>query len=260
MIDVPATIRRALALPLLICLLAPTGALAGQTDPPPPATESYASYPTRAEGPVLHPGTLNDVLEELDLPEPESLTLLDRLLLWLEEYFSDDSTDAFPDWLNDFRFSPVVAEAIFYAACALIVGLAIAIIANEIRHLNGRSGSRVTPSAGGRAFLPDDGSAAVLNDLPLFDRPAHLLNVILGRLSTAELNHRPSNLTGHLTRSLTHRDILTLSLGLREEEREPLHQLTRVAEQIRYADAPPPQHAVVEAVDRAQVLIQDRGP
>lgn len=244
MIDVPVRIRRALVLPFLIWLLASPYARAGQADP---SADRFANYPTQAAGPVLQSATLDDVVRELDLPEPEPLTLFDRLLLWLNEYFADRQDSTLPGWLNDFRLSDAVAQSIFYAACALIVLLAIAIIINEVRHLH-RPASRIR-APGNDMVVPDDVPAATLDDVSLFERPAHLLRIVIGRLSTAGTNHRAL--------SLTHRDILALSHGLAPDQRDPLDRLTRVAEQIRYSDAPPSRDEVSEVVQRARSLITD---
>jgi hypothetical protein len=244
MIEVPARIRRALAFPLLLCLLASPYARAGQADPP---TGQFTNYPAPAAGPVLQSATLDEVVRELDLPEPEALNLLDRLVLWLNEYFDDKSDRPLPDWLNDFRLSDVVAQSIFYAACALIVLLAVTILMNEARHLR-RSRSRSVP-AGEHTIAAEAAPATALDEVSLFERPAYLLRIILGRLSTLGSTNRPL--------SFTHRDILDLSHGLPPDRRAPLRRLTRVAEQIRYSDAPPSREEVGEAVQLARTLIED---
>ncbi|MEJ2089092.1 MAG: DUF4129 domain-containing protein [Gammaproteobacteria bacterium] len=240
----PARSRRALAILWVVCLLPVPIALGAEADD---ATDDgdpalYASSPT---GPVLRPEFLDDVLEQLDWPSSEPLTLWDRLMRWLEDFFADRQENAIPDWLKDFRLSETVAEWIFYTTCALIVILSIAIIANELRH-HRRRGSLPKPMAVS-AELAYGARPIDVDSLPPHERPGYLLRQLLHQLSLPGVDRRQA--------SLTHREIERASGTLEPARRQPLVNVARVAERIRYADHLPPADEVDSAVADAERLL-----
>lgn len=244
MIGMPARSRRALAILWIVCLYPVPIALGAEADDytndGDPAL--YASSPT---GPVLRPESLDEVLEQLDWPSSEPLTLWDRLMMWLEDFFADREESAIPDWLKDFRLPATVAKGIFIATCALIVILSIAIIANEFRHLRRRGASPTTVAA--TAELGYGSRPVDFDSLSPHERPGYLLRQLLHQLSLPGVDHRQA--------SLTHREIEQASATLEPARRQPLVNVARVAERVRYADHLPPADAVDSAVADAERLL-----
>ena len=81
MTELPAPARRALFIGLLIGL-APGWTAAEQVEPPTASPVGGFVYGAVPQGPILSADTLDGILEELDLPEAEGLSLWERLLLW----------------------------------------------------------------------------------------------------------------------------------------------------------------------------------
>jgi hypothetical protein len=206
--------------------------------------EHYAAPPyTAPSGPELDPETLDGILEELGSLDSEALTVLDRLILWLEELFRANPDQQLPDWFDDFRVPDEVARGIFYAACALIVLLAVGILVNELRFVKrgsrrSRSGSKPATPMLRPEDLPD------VTDLPLAQRPGRLLEMIVDRLIGS----------GKRTSALTHREIRAAAAAL-DAPPTGLVELAGVAERLRYAAVPPEDAEITRAISGAEALL-----
>lgn len=230
---------RAFAVLLLCCTLAgpsPAHATpAGAYDQPPP-------------GPALSLDALDPILAELATTEIEALSFWDRLWQWLVERFSPVRDDTDLTWLNDFRVSDTVARWIFYLTAALIVLLGIGIVVNELRHAN--AFRRRRKLGGGRINAPDVVPSTSVEDLlslPLSEQPAMLLRLILARLE----NLRDRQL------SLTHREIVRATIGLRPAQSQPLHKIANFAERIRYGGWLPQPSEIEPVIGAGRALLSE---
>ncbi len=229
---------RAFAVLLLCCTLAgPSPATpAGAYDQPPP-------------GPALSLDALDPILAELaTTTETEVLSLWDRLWQWLDERLNPVRDDADLAWLNDFRVSDTVARWIFYLTAALIVLLGIGIVVNELRHAN--AFRRRRKLGGGRITDPDVVPSTSVEDLlsvPLSEQPAMLLRLILARLENLRDRHV----------SLTHREIVRATHGLRPAQSQPLHKIANFAERIRYGGWLPQQSEIEPVIGAGRALLSE---
>ena len=176
--------------------------------------------------------SLQSVLDSLQKPPQveQQLTWLERFKRWLRNLLGSDKASADPwlsRWLDKFELTETVRNVLFYGSLLLVVGLAIAVIVNEVRvarrsrrkssaTLNQAIGSDGASSAG-----PLDLEAAARNDRPsLVFRMLVATLVKTGRLQTE--------------RSLTHRELTVKARFDDQQQRESFQRVAELAERIVY--------------------------
>lgn len=177
-------------------------------------------------------GTLGPILDSLRSQAPERpLGWFERFKRWVRamlERQGGSSDDWLSRWLEETKVSQAVAIGILYTALALILGLTILVIFNELRAagvFRDRRKEELDPIAGGGAAALDE---AVLDfDALTADRKASMLLRMLvttlvrsGRLRTE--------------RSLTHRELSARAKFDDARQRESFQRVAALAERTVY--------------------------
>ncbi len=229
-------------LTLCLALLLAPPLLAQAT--PEPIGDHYRKTPP---GPSIGAEHLDGILRDLARPEAGSFELWERLRRWLEETFGAGESLDLPRWLEDFRVSDDTVLFIFYGACALVVLLSLAIIANELRLVRWRRRQK-TQGADAAADAPV-ATPVDPDRLPLLELPAFLLKQILERLAEHPTFPR------RRVASLTHQEIERAAATLAPALAKPLISTAAVAERIRYAAAAPESTEIERAVAGSRALL-----
>jgi hypothetical protein len=197
-------------------------------------------------------GTLGPILESLRAQAAERpLTWFERFKRWLRSLLDRPSSSPdnwFTRWLEEARISDVVATAILYGALALILGLTIFVIVNELRAAGVfRSGSKLQhdPAASSTAVAAED-AAADFDTLSADRKASMLLRMLVatlvqsGRLRTE--------------RSFTHRELCTRARFDDARQRESFQRVAALAERTVYASGEVPAEEVEPIVAAARDL------
>ncbi|HKU14763.1 MAG TPA: DUF4129 domain-containing protein [Steroidobacteraceae bacterium] len=195
---------------------------------------------------------LGPVLDSLRAQEPERpLTWFERFKRWLRSLLERNRSGEENDWLSRLLrgvdIPRAVTSAILYGAIMLIVGLALAVVVNELRVagiFRKRHGLQDDSVAAGAAVAASESED--LDALSL-DRKASLLLRMLvatlvksGRLKTE--------------RSLTHRELCTRAAFDNAEQRESFRRVAALAERSVYGTGAVPAAEVEPIVAAAQAL------
>ncbi|MGD8416452.1 MAG: hypothetical protein PVH91_05300 [Pseudomonadales bacterium] len=208
---------------------------------------STAYYQQPPPGPELPADSLHEILSSLDLPVAEvTLSPWDRFLRWLDDLLGGERRLGVPDWVDDFHLAPETVTWIFYGACAVVVVLSLAIVANEIRLAragpgDGASGRR----HGGQEHSDDEARPTGAADLT-----GRVLRALVSALGLAQ---------GRRADSLTHAEIRTACSTIAPEQAEPVRRMADVAERLRYAASPPVDDEVLAAVAASRTLLDRLG-
>jgi hypothetical protein len=197
-------------------------------------------------------GTLGPILDSLQAQEPERpLGWFERFKRWLRsmlERRGGSSDNWLSRWLEEADVPDVVAKGILLVALALILGLTILVIVNELRAAGVFRERRKQDDEivrGGAA--PDTGDAAVDFDALPIDRKASMLLRMLvatlvqsGRLRTE--------------RSLTHRELTARATFDDAQQRESFQRVAALAERTVYGSRDVPADEVEPIVAAARAL------
>lgn len=187
---------------------------------------------TAAAGPALHPEQVRAVLERVMRPQRAEQGWWARFKRWLREILTAPPQDESSHWwrrlLGDVSTDRAMLRVVAGLAIALLVGLAIAVVMNELRVaglLRRQPGSRRAPGAGRAAR-----GGPSLSDLEGADprtQPALLLELIAARLASLDRLPPP--------RAFTVRELTRRALLADEAARVRLAELAAVSERVRYA-------------------------
>jgi len=196
--------------------------------------------------------TLDPVLAALGDQGQQGATRWERFKRWLEEKLETRPDDDGPGWLEkwarQFRTSEGVAQAITYVGYALVVLLVLFVIWQELRAAGlwagmRRDARRRDPAAEWRRRLMlEDVFAA-----PLAERPGMLLKLLGEALARDQRLPAADGLTAAAMVRKARLDA--------DDDRDALAQVARAAEQVRYAQQPPPDAALEGAVSNARGLL-----
>jgi hypothetical protein len=195
-------------------------------------------------------GVLKSLREETVEQQP---SLWARFRAWLREVLGREAPKPGKPWrlpwLDNLTVSDAVINTVAWSAFALVIGLALAVVLNELR----AAGVLRRGPLRAREVPPDAPSGAhepvTLGDLdrvPLEDRPSLLLRVLVetlletGRLSAAT--------------SLTHRELSSRASFEVSEERTTFQRIARLAERSVYGRVSAPSHEIEEAVREGRRL------
>jgi len=158
----------------------------------------------------------------------------EKFKAWLHEVFTPRDAET-PEWLQGVleKLTPsqAVMRVIFYSIIGLVIGLALAVVLNELR-VAGVFGRRFARRGGeyatgsGMAIAPV--TLADLDAAPWFDRPSLALRLLVARLLQQQRLRAE--------RSLTHRELLREARFANETERERFARLALLAETLKFGD------------------------
>jgi hypothetical protein len=180
----------------------------------------------------LNVGTLGPILESLRAQEPERpLGWFERFKRWLRSMADRqqrDSDNWLSRWLDKAQVTEVVANTILYVALALILGMTIIVILNELRAAGvfRQRSSQGADGIAGSAAAPADDAAIDIDALPVDRKASMLLRMLVttlvesGRLRTE--------------RSLTHRELCTRATFDDAGQRESFQRVAAFAERTVY--------------------------
>jgi len=196
--------------------------------------------------------TLGPILESLRAQTAERpLTWFERFKRWLRsmlERQGGNSDNWFSRWLEETRISSLVATLLLYTSLALILGLTIFVIVNELRAagvFRKRTRTELDPIARGIAAAADD-AAADFDTLSVDRKASMLLRMLVatlvrsGRLRTE--------------RSLTHRELCARARFDDARQRESFQRVAALAERTVYGSSEVPAEEVEPIVAAARDL------
>lgn len=180
---------------------------------------------------------------------------------WLREVFEQRARESDDDWLSRLirqnGFPQTIIELTSHVALMLVVGLACAIVINELR-IGGIPGwSRATSRAVRPAWPRAEVEQAALSwdavhRAPLAQRPRILLEMIVTKLM--QEGRLPN------ARSLTVRELAHAARLTDEKDRERLTELARISERVRFSNAPVPSEELAAAMEHGRTLLDQRSP
>ena len=190
----------------------------------------YADHESAARAPDV--AALGPILEALRAQRPERpLTWFERFKRWLRSMADrqeNDSDSWLSRWLDKTRVTEAAATTILFLALALILGLTVLVIVNELRAAGvfrrGRAIEIEHAAAG--AATPEDDAAVDLDSLPPDRKASMLLRMLVttlvqsGRLRTE--------------RSLTHRELCARANFDNAGQRESFQRVAALAERTVY--------------------------
>jgi len=191
----------------------------------------YAQQHSAAPAPDV--GTLGPILDSLNAQKPERpLTWFERFKRWLrtlaDRQQQDDSESWLTRWLENAELSETVATTILYSALAVILGLTILVIVNELRAagvLRKRLADE-TAALGSSPAASAEGEAIDLDSLSVDRKASMLLRMLVatlvqsGRLRTE--------------RSLTHRELSARATFDDPAQRDSFQRVAAFAERAVY--------------------------
>ncbi len=204
---------------------------------------------TPSPRPVRVPGIerVPAVLASLGREDPERSGWWARTRKWLRRVFAAPAPDSEEGWLNRMigqdGLSQAVIELVSYVALLMVVLVAIAIVANELRVAGGlRRRLAILRDA------PMDPRKEQLSweDVQKADRPQRpglLLEVLAARLTKAP-------------RGLTARELERVARLASEEDRRLLVRLVETAERLKFSNTEVPEEALEQALAGGRLLLE----
>jgi uncharacterized protein DUF4129 len=216
------------------------------------AVDDWYTEDDAAPAAELDVGTLGPILDSLRAQEPERpLTWFERFKRWLRSMADRQQSDS-DNWLSRWfeenaKLTDKVVIVILYIALAVLLGLTILVIVNELRAagvLRQRLASDADSVASSTAALEDD-AAVDLDSLPADRKVSMLLRMLVttlvqsGRLRTE--------------RSLTHRELSARATFDDAGQRESFQRVAALAERTVYGshEVPPSEVEPIVAAARA---------
>ena len=201
---------------------------------------------------------LNAILLALGPMEPQSISLWTRFTGWLREALQRGEPSPEDNWLDRMiaRAGPsqTVIDSIAYACLAVVVGMALALIVNELRLAGAFAHGGEQAGAGRRAWPIDKGRTSptsewsAIQSAPARERPRLLLERISARLM--ELGRLPP------AGGLTVRELLGRARLVQSEDLFALAELALAAERVRFSGEPIPAASLEAVVEGGRRLLQ----
>jgi hypothetical protein len=198
-------------------------------------TERYRSPQSGEANAMASVDQLEPILDELKKPAQAQvpLTWFEKFKRWLRNLLNrqkDDSESWLSRWLEDLDVPQAATTWILYGSIALVIGLAIAVIINELRAagvMQGGAKLNVPTRRGGISANRED--MADLDAIDLRDRPAALLRrLVLTLVKTGRLRAE---------RSLTHRELASRARFDATEQRRRFEQVALLGERLVYGSS-----------------------
>lgn len=193
---------------------------------------------------VLDDSKLGGILNGLELPQPEPVSLWRRILDWLKQWWQPEQEQEF-DWLERFIPSETTLKLIMFVSIALVVVGAIGIVVVELR------AGLVHRRRAYHSQWSDDffeaTSGLSLDDVqaaPLAEQPGLLLRWLLEQLQA-------SGLLG-LRASLTHRDISAATANL--DQHDSVARVSSAAERATFGGWVPSRQEMQELLELGKTV------
>lgn len=207
--------------------------------------QRYSEPPATADVQV---DGLKSILDELKQPvqAEQSPTLFERFRRWLRNLLGqqDAAGDSWLSrWLDEYSLSETARTVLIYCLVILVVGLAVAVIVNEVRvaRKGRRKRDRTQSVSGAGVFGEALARSLDLDAAARSERPSILLQMLVAALVQS----------GRLQaeRSLTHRELTTRARFDDSSQRESFRRVAQLAERIVYGgdEAPADLDEVVQA-------------
>jgi len=209
---------------------------------------------TRSSRPAPRVTRLHAVLTEIGQSPDHRGSLWKRLRLWLNKILpsGDEASDNgwIPRMISRIGLPQTVIEIISYFALAAIVGMGAFILVNELRaaSLSRRGTVRGTETPSRQASTPSAMSWHDVERAALTDKPRIVLELLIDRLTRAQL--LPP------ARSLTGRELASAVKLANVKDQERLRALALTAERVRYAAIPADRAEVEAAVAGGRVVLR----
>ncbi len=210
--------------------------------------------PYQESKPVVGPdaAAVPDILKSMAREQaPVAKSWWEAFKAWLDTWFQSHGPDSFSwldRWLEGVRQSAALLSAVLYSLIGLVVIAAGWVVFNELKAAGfmGRGGGRPAPvNSPGAA----SGDAAILNSEPIAaaERLAALLRLLVSRLMR----------TGRLKseRSLTHRELVALSVFDSEAQRAVFAAVAGSAESMLYGAHSVPAERLDSVLRDGQLLL-----
>ncbi len=220
-------------------------------------TTLAARYQRSTPRPLLDTAALPPILKALRQVEPQPPNAVwQAIKTWVADLLSKLDR-RFGSWvdrlLGHLSFEISLVGVLLYGLVAVVVIAAVAVIVNELREagLLRRSGARRT-----RRPAPDASTAAAppvaLESLPIHERPAHLLRLLVRRLVE----------TGRLERerALTHDELVARVEFDSAEQRAAFRAIASAAARILYGAQRPPPSELQAALAGGRTLLDSIAP
>jgi hypothetical protein len=190
------------------------------------------------------------VLASLERSDPERGGWWAVTRKWLRRLFETPGVDSEEGWLNRMigqgGLSQTVIELVSYVALLLVVLVATAIVANELR-VAGVLRRRLAILRDTPAERPPERlSWEDVQKADRVQRPGLLLSLLAARLAKAH-------------QGLTAREVARVARLSSEEDRGHLAELAEIAERLKYSNAAVPEAALERAVAGGRLLLERVG-
>jgi hypothetical protein len=208
----------------------------------------------RALRPAPRTGRLAPVLAALKAAPPEPEGWWARVKAWLHDILEARTAAASEGWLARLlgaaQLPERAARLVIVAACAVLIGLAVAVVINELRVAGWlprrrRPGGAGASAAGAGPAGADDLGQVDAAALEL--RPRLLLELIVRRLY--EQGRLPP------ARALTVQEVLRAARLADNSDHERLRALATACERLRFSDSRPAPEALGAALERGRELL-----
>jgi hypothetical protein len=208
----------------------------------------------RAQGPAPRTERLGPVLAALEAAQPPPVGWWARFKAWLRGILQARASTDTDSWLarllGTTQLSQSVMRLIIVAVCAVLIGLAGAVVINELRlagllRPHGKPGTGPGPER--HAEPPGAGDLGQIEAAAAELRPRLLLELIARQLY--EQGRLPP------ARALTVQELLRSARLASGADRERLHVLARVSERLRFSNSVPAPEVLNAALERGRELL-----
>ncbi|MGA2778935.1 MAG: hypothetical protein ABSF94_15370 [Steroidobacteraceae bacterium] len=212
--------------------------------------ERYHGVPP--QGPI-DASTLPDILKGLRQAElPANNSRWEAFKTWASSWLSrlDRSLGAWLErWLSRIGSATSFADLLLYGLVGIVLIAAAVVVVNELRAagLLRRSRIRAAPCSGDPDAPIADAPPPAIGDLPLYERPAQLLRLLVRRLTEAGRLDRE--------RALTHDELVARGVFDGVEQRAAFGAVANIAARILYGAQRPPAMEVEPVLAQGSALL-----
>jgi len=211
------------------------------------------SYQGAAPQPPIDTATLPAILKALREAEPRAPnTVWQALKSWVSDLLSrlDIRLGSWVDrWLSRIGSAVSLVNVLLYGLVGLVLTATAVVIVNELRAAGmlGRARARARQRAADSASAAHALPPPPIESLPMRERPAQLLRLLVRRLvETRRLDRE---------RALTHDELVARGVFDSIEQRAAFHALATVAARILYGPRPPASSEMESALRGGQALL-----